>query len=121
MVCILDCLLLLFLSGPDTNVRISNKAQLRELEQIRCELLGSRRPLPPSSSSTTARKQTASGRPTLKTVATMARFIARMQISAREWAKHEATRQKLADCVDEMRKTKRRQQLKVVHADDVAA
>ncbi|UQC80749.1 microtubule associated protein [Colletotrichum lupini] len=98
-----------------------NKAQLRELEQIRCELLGSRRPLPPSSSSTTARKQTASGRPTLKTVATMARFIARMQISAREWAKHEATRQKLADCVDEMRKTKRRQQLKVVHADDVAA
>ncbi|KAK2015381.1 hypothetical protein LZ32DRAFT_602373 [Colletotrichum eremochloae] len=51
----------------------------------------------------------------------MARFIARLRISARDWAKHEATRQRLANCVDEMRKTKRRKQLKVVPADDVAA
>ncbi|EFQ31793.1 microtubule associated protein [Colletotrichum graminicola] len=99
-----------------------NKAQLRELEQIRCELLGSRKALPPPSSAP-AKKHgtTASGRPTLKTVATMARFIARMRISAREWAKHEATRQRLANCVDEMRKTRRRKQLKVVPADDVVA
>ncbi|GJC77751.1 spindle pole body protein pcp1 [Colletotrichum liriopes] len=99
-----------------------NKAQLRELEQIRCELLGSRKALPPPSSATTKKQgTTASGRPTLKTVATMARFIARMRISARDWAKHEATRQRLASCVDEMRKTKRRKQLKVVSADDVVA
>ncbi|KAL0939468.1 spindle-pole body protein [Colletotrichum truncatum] len=101
-----------------------NKAQLRELEQIRCELLGSRRPLPPTSSAIAKQGTTggaAPGRPTLKTVATMARFIARMRISARDWAKHEATRRRLADCVDEMRRTKRRKQLKVVSTDHVEA
>ncbi|KAF5500657.1 Spindle pole body protein pcp1 [Colletotrichum siamense] len=101
-----------------------NKAQLRELEQIRCDLLGSRRPLPPTSSALAKKGTTGGagpGRPTLKTVATMARFIARMRISAREWAKHEATRRKLADCVDEMRKTKRRKQLKVVSTGHVEA
>ncbi|TDZ28984.1 Spindle pole body protein pcp1 [Colletotrichum spinosum] len=100
-----------------------NNAQLRELEQIRCEVLGSRRTLssPPSSAVSKQRGAATSGRPTLRTVATMARFIARMKISAREWSKHEATRRRLADCVDEMRKTKRRKQLKVVVADHAEA
>lgn len=48
----------------------------------------------------------------------MARFVARMRISAREWAKHESKRKKLADRVEEMRKTKRRNGLKVVKVDD---
>lgn len=50
----------------------------------------------------------------------MARFVARMQISAREWAQHEHTRRRIADCVDEMKRQKRMKQLKVV-VDDVPA
>lgn len=82
-------------------------------------MLGSRRALPPPSTTTSkALEDRPSGRPTLKTVATMARFVARMRISAREWARHEATRQKLADRVEEMRKTKRKRTLKVVRTDE---
>ncbi|KAL2752216.1 hypothetical protein ACRALDRAFT_2142070 [Sodiomyces alcalophilus JCM 7366] len=99
-----------------------NKAQLRELEQIRTEVLGNRQPLPPSLRATAkSLGDRPSGRPTLKTVATMARFVARMRISAREWAKHETTRKKLADRVDEMRRMKRRNGLKVVKVDDGVA
>lgn len=48
-----------------------------------------------------------------------ARFVARMQISARAWAKHEGTRKKLAESVEEMRKAKRRRGLRVVRDEEV--
>ncbi|KAM0322429.1 hypothetical protein ACHAQA_009496 [Verticillium albo-atrum] len=95
-----------------------NKAQLRELEQIRTEVLGSRRALPAPPSLAGRINPSTTGRPTLKAVATMARFVARAKICAREWAKHEATRKKLADRVEEMRKTKRRKGLKVVRTEE---
>lgn len=104
-------------SWSGTNNFGSNKAQLRELEQIRTEVLGSRQPLPPPVGSSRASKG-APGRPTLKTVAIAARFVARMQISARAWAKHEGTRKKLAESVGEMRKAKRARGLKVVRTDE---
>ena len=96
----------------------SNKAQLRELEVIRTEVLGSRKMLTlPSDAVRQAR--TPAGRPTLKTVAIAARFVARLQSSAREWARHETTRKKLASSVEEMRKAKRKTGLKVVRDDVV--
>ncbi|CRJ79702.1 hypothetical protein BN1708_000077 [Verticillium longisporum] len=96
-----------------------NKAQLRELEQIRTEVLGSRRALaapPPSLAGRLARPP--GSRPTFKAVATMARFVARAKICAREWARHEATRKKLADRVEEMRRMKKRRGLKVVREEE---
>ncbi|EGY19134.1 hypothetical protein VD0002_g9115 [Verticillium dahliae] len=95
-----------------------NKAQLRELEQIRTEVLGSRRALaaPPPSLA-----RPPGSRPTFKSVATMARFVARAKICARAWAAHEATRKKLADRVEEMRRVKKRRGLKVVRDEEAHA
>ncbi|KAM0261320.1 hypothetical protein ACHAQJ_002351 [Trichoderma viride] len=93
-----------------------NKAQLRELEQIRTNLLQSRKPLalpkPLSFSSPNG-----SSPPTLKSFFIMARFIARMRIAARNWASQEAVRQKLRTAVEEKRRNKRSKQLKVVPVD----
>ncbi|KAH7015145.1 putative spindle-pole body protein [Ilyonectria destructans] len=95
-----------------------NKAQLRELEDIRTNLLGNRKPLslPASGSNKNGSAETA-GRPSLKTFLVMARFIARMRISARDWAKQETVRQRLVVATEEQRKTKRSRQLKVVRAE----
>ncbi|KND93103.1 Spindle pole body protein pcp1 [Tolypocladium ophioglossoides CBS 100239] len=101
----------------------SNKAQLRELEHIRTNLLHSRKPLvlpaPPSSgpTSTGGEAKAASIRPFL----VAARFIARMRISARGWAKQEVVRRKLAAASEEQRRVKRSRQLKVVRAEVVRA
>lgn len=57
-------------------------------------------------------------RPTLKTFLTMARFIARTKVAAREWAKQEAVRKKLAAAAEETRRAKRSHRLKVVRVDD---
>jgi hypothetical protein len=54
---------------------------------------------------------------TLKTVALMARFVARMRIAARDWAVHEETRRRIVDKVEEMRRQRRGGQLKVVVAE----
>lgn len=35
------------------------------------------------------------------------RFVVRMQMGARRWAKHEKVRQRLADCVEEMEREER--------------
>jgi hypothetical protein len=95
----------------------SNKAQLRELERIRTQLLGSRKPLAlPSSINNDGRKQ--KSRPTLKTFLTMARFIARAKLSARAWAKQETVRQRLVTAVEEQRRSKKARQFKVVRTND---
>ncbi|KPM35757.1 hypothetical protein AK830_g10813 [Neonectria ditissima] len=99
-----------------------NKAQLRELEDIRTNLLGSRKPLSfPSTSggkqTSSAEPPTAAARPSLRTFLVMARFIARMRISARDWAKQETVRRRLVVATEEQRKTKRSRQLKVVRAE----
>ncbi|KAL7923203.1 hypothetical protein ACQKWADRAFT_320216 [Trichoderma austrokoningii] len=93
-----------------------NKAQLRDLEHIRTEVLQSRKPLtlpkPPSFSSAGG-----SSSPKLKTFFIIARFIARTRIAARNWAGQEAVRQKLRTAIEERRQIKRSKQLKVVAAD----
>ena len=90
----------------------SNKAQLRELEQIRTHLLGNRKPLTLPSPSTRG-----TGKPTLRTFLVMARFVARMRISARSWAKQEVVRRKLIAATEEQKKAKKLRQFKVVRAD----
>jgi hypothetical protein len=47
----------------------------------------------------------------------MARFIARMRIASRDWAKQEAVRQKLSVAVQEQRRAKRAHQFKVVRVE----
>ncbi|KAM3559051.1 hypothetical protein ARSEF4850_004295 [Beauveria asiatica] len=89
-----------------------NKAQLRELEHIRTKILHSRAPLPVSSSPE-QRKQ-----PTLRTFLVLARFVARMRLSARKWAAQEEVRRKLVAATEERRKAKRRRGLKVVRVDE---
>ncbi|KFH43776.1 hypothetical protein ACRE_054720 [Hapsidospora chrysogenum ATCC 11550] len=93
-----------------------NKAQLRELENIRTRLLGNRKPLSLPSAAAREQAGTTTTRPSLKTFLVMARFIARMRISARDWAKHEEVRGRLVAATEEQRKTKARRQLKVVRA-----
>ncbi|KAK7428701.1 hypothetical protein QQZ08_004795 [Neonectria magnoliae] len=96
-----------------------NKAQLRELEDIRTNLLGSRKPLslPGTKQPSSSGAEPAAARPTLRTFLSIARFIARMRISARDWAKQETVRQRLVVATEEQRKTKRSRQLKVVRAE----
>lgn len=92
----------------------SNKAQLRELEQIRSGLLGRRgeaslsrtqSPPPPKPSS-------------IRTFFLAARFIARARISARAWARQEAIRHKLQAAADDQRRRRRSAFFKVVRAVD---
>ncbi|KAL7766091.1 hypothetical protein ACKLNR_004007 [Fusarium oxysporum f. sp. zingiberi] len=91
-----------------------NKAQLRELEDIRTNLLGNKKALPLPSHTTAA---TSNIKPTLKTFLVMARFIARARLSANNWAKQEVVRRKLVVATEEQRKVKRSRQLKVVRAE----
>ncbi|KAM0551989.1 hypothetical protein ACHAPJ_008097 [Fusarium lateritium] len=92
-----------------------NKAQLRELEDIRTNLLGNKKALSLPSHATAANSSTT--KPTLKTFLVMARFIARARMSAKNWAKQETVRRKLVVATEEQRKVKRSRQLKVVRAE----
>ncbi|KAF4987044.1 hypothetical protein FGRMN_10562 [Fusarium graminum] len=92
-----------------------NKAQIRELEDIRTNLLGSKKTLSLPSHATAANASTT--KPTLKTFLVMARFIARARLSANNWAKQEVVRRKLIVATEEQRKVKRSRQLKVVRAE----
>lgn len=47
----------------------------------------------------------------------MARFIARMRLSARDWAKQETVRRKLVVATEEVKKAKRARSLKVVRLE----
>ncbi|KAF7561973.1 hypothetical protein G7046_g2147 [Stylonectria norvegica] len=89
-----------------------NKAQLLELEQIRTNLLGSRKPLALPSRTANGGSKTYP-RPSLRTFLHMARFIARMRISARDWAKQETVRQKLVVAIEQTRKTKEARSRKI--------
>jgi len=62
------------------------------------------------------KRQESRPRPTLRTLAVAVRFVVRMQMGAREWAKHEVTRRRLAEKVDEMRRAKRSSQLRLAVA-----
>ena len=99
------------------NHPFSNKVQLRELEHIRKNLLGSRKPL--ALPSTAAREKAGTTRPSLKTFLVMARFIARMRLSARDWAQQEKVQQRLVVATEEQRKTKARRQLKAALAKEM--
>ncbi|KAG5926137.1 hypothetical protein E4U42_003601 [Claviceps africana] len=93
-----------------------NKAQLRELEHIRKNLLQSNKPLAlPLASQLVALDKTkpSSIRPFL----TMARFIARMRISSRTWAGQEQVRRRLVAARDEQRRVKRTKLFRVVRAE----
>ncbi|KAJ4255017.1 hypothetical protein NW762_009821 [Fusarium torreyae] len=92
-----------------------NKAQLRELEDIRTNLLGNKKALSLPSHATAANSSTT--KPTLKTFLVMARFIARARMSAKNWAKQETVRRKLVVATAEQRKVKRSRQLKVVRTE----
>ncbi|KAM4057956.1 centrosomal targeting protein [Hirsutella rhossiliensis] len=104
-----------------------NKAQLRELEHIRTNLLHSRKPLayPPASADdddghparAAGGSRATKAAPSLRPVLIAARFIARARISARGWAGHEAVRRRLAAAVEEQRRAKRSRRLQVVPAD----
>ncbi|KAL7790336.1 putative spindle-pole body protein [Trichoderma ceciliae] len=94
-----------------------NKAQLRELEHIRTNLLQSRKPLALPKALTFSSSPDGSSSPTLRSFFIMARFIARMRIAARNWAAQEAVRQKLRMAVEEKHRNKRSKQLKVVPVD----
>ncbi|KAF4335000.1 myosin heavy chain [Fusarium beomiforme] len=92
-----------------------NKAQLRELEDIRTNLLGNKKALSLPSHGTAANSPNT--KPTLKTFLVMARFIARTRLSANNWAKQEVVRRKLVVATEEQHKVKRSRQLKVVRAE----
>jgi hypothetical protein len=92
-----------------------NKAQLRELEDIRTNLLGNKKALALPSHATASNSSTT--KPTLKTFLVMARFIARVRLSANNWAQQEVVRRKLVSATEEQRKVKRSRQLKVVKAE----
>lgn len=92
----------------------SNKAQLRELEHIRTHLLGNRKTLALPS----LQQKGQQTRPTLKSFLVMARFIARMRIGARDWAKQETVRRKIVAATEAVKKTKRAKQLKVVRVEE---
>ncbi|KAJ2970638.1 hypothetical protein NQ176_g8094 [Zarea fungicola] len=100
----------------------ANKAQLRELEHIRTKIFHSRKPLlltdsaehPPTGESS-------SRKPTLKTFLVIARFIARMRLSARSWAEQEAVRRKLVAVMEEKRKEKRSKGFRVVRVEDITS
>lgn len=94
----------------------SNKAQLRELEHIRSKLLHSKKPLPTSTSSFSSSSHGSGMKPTLRTFFVMARFIARMKISAKSWAKQEVVRKKLVTASEEQRRAKRSKRLRVIEA-----
>ncbi|EGX96599.1 Spindle associated [Cordyceps militaris CM01] len=91
-----------------------NKAQLRELEHIRTNLLHSRKPLQLLPSSSPEERQ----KPTLRTFLVLARFVARMRLAARKWAAQERVRRKLVAATDERRKAKRVRGLRVVRVDE---
>ncbi|KAM0427210.1 hypothetical protein ACHAPT_007638 [Fusarium lateritium] len=91
-----------------------NKAQLRELEDIRINLLGNKKAL---SLPSQAASSTSTTKPSLRTFLVMARFIARARLAARNWAKQETVRRKLVAAKEEQRKVKRSHQLKVVRAE----
>ncbi|KAM0231047.1 hypothetical protein ACHAPO_008877 [Fusarium lateritium] len=92
-----------------------NKAQLRELEDIRTNLLGNKKALALPGHATLSNSSTT--KPTLKTFLVMARFIARVRLSANNWAKQEVVRRRLVSATEEQRKVKRSRQLKVVKAE----
>ncbi|KAF5136733.1 Spindle pole body protein pcp1 [Metarhizium anisopliae] len=93
-----------------------NKAQLRELEHIRTNLLHSKKPLAlPAAPNGLAfgKVKPTSIRPFL----TMARFIARMRIASRNWSQQEQVRLKLVAARDDQRRVKRSRLFKVVRMD----
>jgi hypothetical protein len=47
-----------------------------------------------------------------KRVLTAVRFVVRMQMAAREWQKHEHTRRRLADAMDEMMRQERMKKMR---------
>ncbi|OAA49561.1 Spindle associated [Metarhizium rileyi] len=93
-----------------------NKAQLRELEHIRTNLLHSKKPLAlgltPQGLALDKTKPT-SIRPFL----TMARFIARVRIASRNWAQQEQVRIKLVAARDDQRRVRRTRRFRVVRMD----
>ncbi|WXC66675.1 hypothetical protein SNK03_012457 [Fusarium graminearum] len=92
-----------------------NKAQIRELEDIRTNLLGNKKALALPSHATAS--NSSATKPTLKTFLVMARFIARVRLSANNWAQQEVVRRKIVSATEEQRKVKRSRQLKVVKAE----
>ncbi|PTD04889.1 hypothetical protein FCULG_00001824 [Fusarium culmorum] len=92
-----------------------NKAQIRELEDIRTNLLGNKKALTLPSHATASNSSVT--KPTLKTFLVMARFIARVRLSANNWAQQEVVRRKIVSATEEQRKVKRSRQLKVVKAE----
>lgn len=88
-----------------TNIARSNQADLMKLEEIMKQLKMRSRPY----SHLQAYKDRASAkRPfTLKRFATIVRFVVRCKIAARNWAVHEATKEKLLAKLDEYAKRDR--------------
>lgn len=98
----------------------SNKAQLRQLEDIRVNLLGSKKPLAaaalPSTNADTTGNHGKKGekKTSIRPVLLAARFIARTRIAASKWATQEHVRLRLVAARDEQRRVKRSRHLRVV-------
>lgn len=105
-------------------LQYSNKADLAIINRIRAQLnpsgrsaLGQLSPVVRSQQKTITdgsvaqqghdQQQKASPLTKLQRVLHAVRFTVRMQIGARNWAKHEKVRQRLADCVEEMEREER--------------
>ncbi len=90
----------------------SNKADLAILNRIHAEINPKFRPAVNKLSFTKVDKnnltKSAGKRPfRLQRLLTVVRFVVRTQISARNWAKHEALRQRLADAYDQQEREQR--------------
>ncbi|SPO01367.1 related to myosin heavy chain [Cephalotrichum gorgonifer] len=95
-----------------------NKAQLRELESIRSDVLGSKKPLDlPSTHQHQQQKGQGRERAAAPTrwrrALAAARFIARMKVAAGAWGVQEKKRRRIVECVEGMKGRRRRSCLEV--------
>ncbi|KAL1899106.1 hypothetical protein Sste5346_003028 [Sporothrix stenoceras] len=106
------------LVSQDLEMRIAcNKADLRMLQDI-LHQLGVKQPVLQSTSIEAASgkalvvKSASSARKTLRRAVLAVQFMVRIQQTAGTWAKHEATRQRLAAAAEGVRKAERMQQMR---------
>ena len=97
------------LLGPARRVltKSSNKAQLRDLESIRSDLLRSKRSLSPTLQEKNEAMQNTPAKKFRKALVAV-RFIARMRVAAGAWGVQEEKRRRIVECVEGMRAKKGR-------------
>lgn len=119
----------MMMANPFLFISNSNKADLVILKDISAQLKKSRPTIaqslgrlsltqaPPANHDRAAlvrNDKIAAKRPDrpLKRVITAVRFVVRMQMAAKDWAKHEAVGKKLADAMEEMKRQERMKKMR---------